>query len=249
MTSLKNRISELLDNSQYDDAANLAAKELNVNLQIVSSKIGKMEWDKDNERRIFKLFLTRDGKCFSFQYGQSIKDSCSEKIVFEKDTKDTINIYVGISSQLGKISGSIKFDIFAPFKISDIDIEKYGKELKTNYDNDVIRYNKNLSKFNHIGFIDLGACHNCILNAIRRETEKTTTIYIPNNIIINPTFYDVFTCLTKYDVGTFDNFCDNFGYDNDSITALKTYKQVVKEYKQLSKLFTSDELELLNLIN
>jgi hypothetical protein len=64
-----------------------------------------------------------------------------------------------------------------------------------------------------------------------------------------PTLYDVLTCLQKYDVGTFEDFCGMFGYDNDSRTAEKTYKAVVKEFKAMERLFDSEELEVLQLIN
>ena len=64
-----------------------------------------------------------------------------------------------------------------------------------------------------------------------------------------PTLYDVLACLQKYEVGTFEDFCDEFGYDNDSRNALKTYKAVVKEYDKMCSLFNSDELEVLQLIS
>lgn len=60
-----------------------------------------------------------------------------------------------------------------------------------------------------------------------------------------PTMYDVLACLTKHDPETFEDFCANYGYDNDSRTAEKTYKAVLKEWKNLNRLFTSDELNLL----
>lgn len=60
-----------------------------------------------------------------------------------------------------------------------------------------------------------------------------------------PTLYSVLTCLQKYDVGSFENFCDDFGYDYDSRTAEKTYKAVVKEFEGMQRLFNSAELELL----
>ena len=56
-------------------------------------------------------------------------------------------------------------------------------------------------------------------------------------------------CLQKYDVGTFEEFCSEFGYDNDSRQAEKTYKGVVKEFEGMERLFNSEELELLNIIN
>lgn len=65
---------------------------------------------------------------------------------------------------------------------------------------------------------------------------------------IAPTLYDVLTCLQKYEVGTFENFCDDFGYNSDSMTAKKTYKAVVKEYDKMCGLFSDDELEVLQMI-
>ena len=54
---------------------------------------------------------------------------------------------------------------------------------------------------------------------------------------INPTAYDVLACLQKYDVGSFEDFCDEFGYNNDSIKALKIYKATLLEYKHVCMLF------------
>ena len=64
-----------------------------------------------------------------------------------------------------------------------------------------------------------------------------------------PTLYDVLVCLQKYEVGTFDDFCSEFGYDTDSRNAYKTYKAVVKEYDKICSLFSNDELEVLQLIS
>jgi hypothetical protein len=64
-----------------------------------------------------------------------------------------------------------------------------------------------------------------------------------------PTLYDVLTCLQKYDVGTFEDFCNDNGFDNDSRMAEKTYKAVVKEFQAMERLFDSEELEVLQMIN
>lgn len=58
-----------------------------------------------------------------------------------------------------------------------------------------------------------------------------------------PTPYDVLACIQKYEPGTFDNFCSDFGYDNDSRKAEKTYKAVVKEFEKVAGFFTPSELE------
>lgn len=65
---------------------------------------------------------------------------------------------------------------------------------------------------------------------------------------IAPTLYDVLTCLQKYEVGTFNDFCGDFGYEDDSRNALKTYKAVVKEYDKMCSLFNNYELEILQTI-
>ena len=57
-----------------------------------------------------------------------------------------------------------------------------------------------------------------------------------------PTMYDVLSCLQKNEIGTFQDFCSDFGYNDDSIRAYKTYKAVLKEYNAVqSKL--SDGLD------
>jgi hypothetical protein len=52
-----------------------------------------------------------------------------------------------------------------------------------------------------------------------------------------PTAYDVLACLTTYDPGTFENFCSDFGYDEDSRKAEKVYKAVCKEWAGVERLF------------
>lgn len=52
-----------------------------------------------------------------------------------------------------------------------------------------------------------------------------------------PTAYDFLSCIQKYPVESFEHFCSDFGYDTDSILALKTYKEVRKEFAKVSKIF------------
>ena len=60
-----------------------------------------------------------------------------------------------------------------------------------------------------------------------------------------PSAYDVLACLTKYPVGTFKDFCSEFGYDLDSRKGEKTYKAVVKEYDNVKMLWSDSEIEVL----
>lgn len=60
---------------------------------------------------------------------------------------------------------------------------------------------------------------------------------------LKPTAYDVLACLQKYDVGTFEDFCSEFGYDADSRKAEKIYKAVLDEWRNVQILFSDEELE------
>lgn len=67
--------------------------------------------------------------------------------------------------------------------------------------------------------------------------------------------YDILSCMEKYDVGSFVDFCSDFGYDIESCTLKesrnieKTYKLVIEEYNALCKLFDDEEMEYLREIN
>jgi hypothetical protein len=53
-----------------------------------------------------------------------------------------------------------------------------------------------------------------------------------------PNAYDVLACLQKYDIGSFEDFCSEFGYDNDDRKAKKTYYAVLKEFQSVNYLFS-----------
>jgi hypothetical protein len=59
-----------------------------------------------------------------------------------------------------------------------------------------------------------------------------------------PTAYDVLSCLTKNDPGTFADFCADYGYDSDSIKAQKTYFAVQEEWNNVRRVF-GDVLDVL----
>lgn len=88
----------------------------------------------------------------------------------------------------------------------------------------------------------------CVFKCKLKRGKKSFTFNFGQSIFNGsqePTIYDVLTCLQKYDVGTFENFCDEFGYTNDR-KAERIYKAVVKEFKNMSRLFTPEELDLLS---
>ena len=56
-----------------------------------------------------------------------------------------------------------------------------------------------------------------------------------------PDEYDIITCLTKNDPGSFENFCSEFGCDTDSRSAEKTYKAVKAEWEKVLRVFGEGE--------
>lgn len=67
---------------------------------------------------------------------------------------------------------------------------------------------------------------------------------------IKPNAYDILSCLTKNDIGTFDNFINEFGYKLSSMAEWKQinklYKAVKKEFAMVQNLWTADEIEELS---
>lgn len=49
-------------------------------------------------------------------------------------------------------------------------------------------------------------------------------------------------------LGTFEEFCSEFDYNEDSIIAMKAYIGVIKEYKDLTRIFTEEQMEELQQI-
>ena len=64
---------------------------------------------------------------------------------------------------------------------------------------------------------------------------------------IKPTEYDILACLEKYDVGTIDDFVSEFGFEVHKWADVKrienTYKAVVKEYNDICRCFTLEQIE------
>ena len=52
-----------------------------------------------------------------------------------------------------------------------------------------------------------------------------------------PSMHRILACLQKYDTGSFEDFCRECEYSNDSIKAQKTYKAICREYAAVERLF------------
>ena len=62
-----------------------------------------------------------------------------------------------------------------------------------------------------------------------------------------PNNYDILSCVSAeyIDNETFEDFCDEFGYDTDSRTALEIYLECQKQSQNLRRIFTQKQLDKL----
>jgi len=64
-----------------------------------------------------------------------------------------------------------------------------------------------------------------------------------------PRAYDILACLDANDPGTFDEFCREFGYDDQPLstypTVMKTYEAVKAQAEALRVMFTDEQLAAL----
>ena len=124
---------------------------------------------------------------------------------------------------------------------------KFGQSISKSgfyYTKGVQKINLDRKYLNKTEFVNLGFYIKNKIDFSFLNNGKSDVIHYPET----PTLYDVLACLQKYDIGTFEDFCSEFGCDTDSRKAKKTYKAVVKEYNKICSLFSNDELEVLQLI-
>jgi hypothetical protein len=275
MNRLKNKIEELIDTSKYDEACELVRNEFGFTWNIKNVRFDCMDWDKDGQKRnIFNIELKRGSEVYNFDFGSSIYDSCKIIEYNEWDNlknNDLIEIFAGLYLQTTKeVFGSVQFKATK----EDLEytqpsmIEKYAEELEKDYNEKVKKNNKKwTNKYNNgtvsRDYANSQKCNslknkdafNCIQKVIRRkidelkEVKKEHSKNIQKIPIVEPKLYDILTCLTKYNPGTFENFCSEFGYDEDSKSAEKTYNAVKEAYINMCRLFSDEELEILQLIN
>jgi hypothetical protein len=82
-----------------------------------------------------------------------------------------------------------------------------------------------------------GARRSIIVRFEQRRTEGT------ENVV--PSSYDLLASLTKYDPGSFESWCAEFGYNDDSRKAYAQHRSVVREWKKVQRFFSEAELELI----
>lgn len=121
-----------------------------------------------------------------------------------------------ITTPKGKYSGKF-YDSLHNTEISDMSLEDYGRKYHKRNPMDATFYEKGKWR-----------SELCKLKAEARPNE-----------------YDVLACLEKYSYDSFSDFCAEFDYSTDSISARETFLACGEEYAGLSRIFTEEQMEKL----
>jgi hypothetical protein len=131
-------------------------------------------------------------------------------------------------------------------------MDEYLKQAKDFLEKTNTKVNIRFKKFGKHFFDDKEA-RNIYRVTIRRDKRSFSLNFgdsIKNSMEgTTPNEYDILACLTKHDVGSFENFCDEYGYDYGSRRAEKTYHAVCDEYDNVCKIWSDGEIEMLQEIN
>ena len=210
----------------------------------------------ENKRNIFKITIKNSIGSFSFNFGSSINDSCKKIKRAKIYSGEAVTIFYGFKhvGSGATFAHYIETNYPTLLEISNglktVDSIINLDEIQKDYD----KYSTGMAAYkakNKHSFVNVTPFESAvarirakILAAIEQARTDTDTLTDTQADNINyPTAYDVLACLQKYDVGTFENFCSEFGYDEDSRTAEKIYKAVCKEYLNVCKLWSDSEIE------
>ena len=86
-----------------------------------------------------------------------------------------------------------------------------------------------------------------VLNSSEKATVKRELTSLKANA--RPTEYDILACVEKYGYDSFSDFCAEFGYSTDSISARETFLACGEEYAGLRRIFTEEQMEKLREIS
>lgn len=207
-------------------------------------------WPEDKQKRnIFKCTLKNDRHTYTFSFGSSLSHSLEN--VNDINVEDPYPFFCGLKFELPNafltIRKSIPVSLFKEVHKSKAWWKIISKAEATKAHSDFIASNSTrhskpniLSLHEWLGIVETKVFRICTELLLKNwgEGEQAKTI-------VHPRAYDILASVTKYDPGTFENFCGDFGYDTDSRKADKVYHDVVDEWKNIEKLFTEEQLELL----
>ncbi len=172
-----------------------------------------------------KNFLKKTGTTLE------IVEATEQKVPLWAKTKDgDIKCGINYTCTLKNKNATYTFDFWNSIKKREI-IEAIRGIKKSSYDQD--------SK--HFKAVDMLEKEGIAWQQLRKSEEAIAEIkkHEPNE-------YDVLACISPLYEDNFEDFCAGYGYETDSIVALKTFEACKEQDWNLRKLFDRAELEQLS---
>jgi hypothetical protein len=135
-----------------------------------------------------------------------------------------------------------------PFDTDGTKRDVYEITIKNNKHNFVFKFGQSVIN-SSIANLTILQKQNLLMPYSKRVTIAELQKEIDKHKAKRPNYYDILACLNINYCEDFEEFCQEFGYDDDSIKALDTYRAVQNESSNLKKLFNDKQLEQLQDIN
>lgn len=128
----------------------------------------------------------------------------------------------------------------------------YNKGVKKNMNIETILNNLEMKK-TYLKKSNKTSGDTYLVTIKNKRNNKKISFHFHDNYLNESNLKDILYCLkldaeSYYYSSDFKNFCDEFGYSEDSIKALKIYNYCKKQYERYNKLFNEEEKEYLNII-
>lgn len=131
----------------------------------------------------------------------------------------------------------------SPRDIYDVTLKRGSREYKFTYGNSLIHSKHYVSLTDENEWFTLSGFN------LKGRLKCTNKNYLKDYCKLiegkPPKPYDILACLEKHPYGSFEDFCCNYGYSNDSISAKEIYDKAKIEYMSLATLYSEEEIEML----
>lgn len=215
--------------NEYEKQANDFLKSTKTKISVNLLFTGKHFEDDEQMRDVYEVTISNEEHTYTFNFGASIYNSGKYNIYYGCYRNGKYKIY-----ELG-FCNNLQGPFFPNHGSSGL--VRSSKEI-LNGEQNKFKNNEKISNK-----ISLPLKNELDLKQVRLNNKDEIGVFaIRNNNCRKPTAYEVLSCLNKYEPSSFEDFCSDFGYNIDSKKAEKIYFAVQKEWANLNRLFTEEQL-------
>lgn len=256
------------EESEYEQQAREFLDKTKTKLTLKFKRFGTMgHWKDDTKRNIWEFTLSNAKGSYTAEYGDSVVNS--QQVVKEIDIQKDRELYLGV--QIKTMGFYFSTTIHTDTKsIKNLEYTQKQQEQVAKAIEDAIKehitkkieatskyypkYQREDDRKKLLRSVSPDMAGRLIKNRLKsaKEELENKEAYHPDKQaeeVKSPGAYDILACMSPMYAETFEEFCGEFGYDEDSRSAFKTWKACKKENEALRMLFSEEELELLSEIS